>query len=62
MMSVFEQYKRFPPSRYMGSKNKIIKNLYDVFKDIKFNSAIDLFSGSGSVSYLLKSMGFPFKQ
>ena len=57
MMSVFEQYKKFPPSRYMGSKNKIIKNLHNVFKDIKFNSAIDLFSGSGSVSYLLKSMG-----
>ena len=57
MMSVFEQYKKFPPSRYMGSKNKIIKNLYDIFKNISFHSAIDLFSGSGSVSYLLKSMG-----
>lgn len=56
-MPVFEQYKKFPPSRYMGSKNKIIKNLYEIFKKINFNSAIDLFSGSGSVSYLLKSMG-----
>ena len=56
MKLVIEQYKKFPPSRYMGSKNKIIKELYGVFKDLKFNSALDLFSGSGSVAYLLKSM------
>ena len=56
MKQIFEQYKKFPPSRYMGSKNKIIKELYNVFKDLKFNSVLDLFSGSGSVSYLLKSM------
>lgn len=57
MKPVFEQYKKFPPSRYMGSKNKIIKDLFTVFKDIKFESALDLFSGSASVSYLLKAMG-----
>ena len=51
------QYKKFPPSRYMGSKNKIIKNIYNVFKDLKFNKVLDLFSGSSSVSYLLKCMG-----
>ena len=51
------QYNKFPPSRYMGSKNKIIKNLYEVFNNYKFESALDLFSGSASVSYLLKSMG-----
>lgn len=56
MKLVIEQYKKFPPSRYMGSKNKIIKELYGVFKDLKFDSALDLFSGSGSVAYLLKSM------
>ena len=56
MRLVIDQYKKFPPSRYMGSKNKIIKELYKVFKDLKFDSALDLFSGSGSVAYLLKSM------
>ena len=56
MKLVIEQYKKFPPSRYMGSKNKIIKELYGVFKDLKVDSALDLFSGSGSVAYLLKSM------
>ena len=56
-MELLEQYKKFPPSRYMGSKNKISKNLYKVFSEIDFKSALDLFSGSGAVSYLLKSMG-----
>ena len=56
-MDVFKQYKFFPSSRYMGSKNKIIKELYNVFSEYNFNSALDLFSGSSSVSYLLKSMG-----
>ena len=54
---ILEQYQNFPPSRYMGSKNKIIKHLYNTFKEINFKSAVDLFSGSSSVSYLLKSMG-----
>ena len=52
-----KQYFKFPPSRYMGSKNKVIKELHDLFSQIEFKSAIDLFSGSSSVSYLLKSMG-----
>ena len=56
-MMALEQYKDFPPSRYMGSKNKIIKHLYNTFKEIDFESVVDLFSGSSSVSYLLKSMG-----
>lgn len=51
------QYKKFPPSRYMGSKNKIINELFKLFDELEFNSALDLFSGSSSVSYLLKSMG-----
>ena len=55
-MNSLIQYKKFPSSRYMGSKNKIIKNLYEVFNNYKFDSVLDLFSGSASVSYLLKSM------
>ena len=56
-MNTLDQYKNFPSSRYMGSKNKIIKDLNEVFKKHSFNSALDLFSGSSSVSYLLKAMG-----
>jgi len=56
-MDALIQYKKFPSSRYMGSKNKIINELYKVFKKNKFDTVLDLFSGSASVSYLLKSMG-----
>ena len=46
----------------MGSKNKIIKDLHEVFKMHSFESALDLFSGSSSVSYLLKAMGKKYYQ
>lgn len=52
-----EQVKLFPPSRYMGSKHKLLPDLAHVFQEIRFDSALDLFSGSNSVSYLLKSLG-----
>lgn len=47
----------FPSTRYQGSKRKIIPWLRDVFSEIEFDSALDLFGGSASVSYLLKRMG-----
>ena len=51
-----EQMKLLPPSRFMGSKRKILKDIYLSTKNLQFNSALDLFSGSSSVSYLFKSM------
>jgi len=56
-MNALDKYKRFPSSRYMGSKNKIIDDLFKVFANLEFETALDLFSGSGSVSYLFKCMG-----
>ena len=56
-MDTLDKYKKFPSSRYMGSKNKIINDLFQVFSNLKFETALDLFSGSGSVSYLFKCMG-----
>jgi len=47
----------FPSTRYQGSKRKIIPWLHEVFSTVDFDSALDLFGGSGSVSYLLKRMG-----
>lgn len=51
------QLALFPGSRYMGSKHAILPFIYEVMKDIEFNTALDACSGSGVVSYLLKSMG-----
>ena len=47
----------FPKTRYLGSKRKLIGPLYDVFQSLEFETALDPFSGTGVVSYLLKQMG-----
>jgi len=47
----------YPRLRYMGNKHKLLPWIWQTLVSLEFNSAVDLFSGSGSVSYLLKSMG-----
>lgn len=47
----------FPPTRYQGSKRKLLPWLESVLSPLSFDSALDLFGGTGCVSYLLKSMG-----
>ena len=41
----------------MGSKNRLLPWLHQVLEPLDFESALDPFSGSGCVSYLLKAMG-----
>ena len=55
--AVFDQFDLFPPTRYMGSKEKLVPYLYDIFVNLNFKSAVDLMSGTGAVSYLFKCMG-----
>jgi DNA adenine methylase len=50
------QLALFPSSRYMGSKHAILPFIYEALKDLEFNTVLDACSGSGAVSYLLKSM------
>lgn len=50
-------WRIFPKTRYQGSKRKLLPSLYRVFSSITFNSAIDLYSGSGTVTLLLRLMG-----
>ncbi|NYD67920.1 DNA adenine methylase [Agromyces atrinae] len=52
------QVARFPRLRYMGSKYKLVPALNEVFHEIGGTRALDAFSGSGVVSYLLKARGF----
>jgi len=49
--------KSFPQLRYMGSKHRLIPWIGEALSGLSFQSALDAFSGSGSVAYLLKSMG-----
>ena len=51
------QLARFPSSRYMGSKQAILPFLYRILSSLEFDTALDAFSGSSVVSYLLKVMG-----
>jgi len=48
----------FPRLRYMGSKYRLLPHLASVFEDADGSRALDAFSGSGVVSYLLKAQGF----
>jgi len=46
----------FPTTRYQGSKRKILPWIYSAIRDIPFETALDAFGGSSSVSYLFKKM------
>lgn len=48
----------YPRIRYMGSKYKLLPHLAEVFSEVGGQTALDAFSGSGVVSYLLKRQGF----
>lgn len=52
-----ELLENFPGTRYMGSKYKMLPFLWDSIKDLEFKTALDAFSGSGCVSYMLKQKG-----
>lgn len=47
----------YPPTRYMGSKRKVLPFIQDVLSNVEYNTCLDAFSGSGIVSYYFKKMG-----
>lgn len=52
-----EKTLKYPSTRYMGSKNKLLTEIWAVASQFDFETAVDLFSGSGVVGYMLKSHG-----
>lgn len=46
-----------PSTRYQGSKRSILPWIYRNVKDLRFQTVLDGFGGTGSVSYLFKLMG-----
>lgn len=52
-----DQFDLFPGTRYMGSKNKIIYDLWHYLEEIEFDSFLDVFAGSNVVSYFMKTKG-----
>jgi adenine-specific DNA methylase len=54
---VVDQFSLFPGTRYMGSKNKIIHEIWNILKEYEYNSFFDAFAGSNVVGYFMKSKG-----
>lgn len=50
-----EQMAHYPTTRFMGSKNKLLSEIWGIASQFKFDTAIDLFSGSGIVGYMFKT-------
>ncbi len=51
------QFDCFPGTRYMGSKNRIIHEIWDAISELEFESFFDAFGGSNVVGYFMKCQG-----
>lgn len=47
----------YPELRYMGSKRRLVPWIHEVLSSLDFETALDPFSGTGCVAYLMKTMG-----
>lgn len=56
-LAISEQVSKYPSTRYMGSKAKMLPFIKDVIKRFECKTVLDLFSGSGVVSYMFKTEG-----
>ncbi|MDC7239223.1 MAG: DNA adenine methylase [Spirochaetales bacterium] len=54
---MIQNYKLYPQLRFMGNKYRLLPWIEETLTPLDFSSVLDAFSGSGSVSYLLKTMG-----
>lgn len=52
-----KQVEEYPPTRFMGSKSKMLSEIWAVASQFEINSVVDLFSGSGIVGYMFKAQG-----
>jgi DNA adenine methylase len=52
-----EQVSRYPATRFMGSKEKLLPSLWSEMSRFQPRTVLDLCSGSGVVSYMLKAQG-----
>jgi len=57
LFSKIETVAKFPTTRYQGSKLKYVDWIWYCIKDIPFETVLDAFGGTGSVSYRMKKEG-----
>jgi DNA adenine methylase len=55
--TIADPFIHFPGTRYMGSKNKIILDIWSKLSKLEFESALDCFGGSNVVGYFFKCRG-----
>lgn len=55
--SLPKQVALYPPTRFMGSKSKLLSEIWAIASQFEFDTAVDLFSGSGIVGYMFKAQG-----
>ncbi len=51
------QFSKYPRMRFMGNKYKLIPWINKTLESVDYQSVLDPFSGSGTVSYYLKTLG-----
>lgn len=52
-----KQVAAYPPTRFMGSKSKLLPEIWSVASQFKVDAVVDLFAGSGIVGYMFKAQG-----
>ena len=55
--SLSKQVSFYPPTRYMGSKRKLLAKIWEAASEFRTKKVVDLFSGSGIVGYMFKAQG-----
>ncbi len=51
-----QQLSLFPQTRYQGSKRKLLPWIQNCISELKYQTVLDAFSGTSSVSYLFKTL------
>ena len=54
---ITKNLKLFPTTRYQGSKRRLVPWCFEIINNIKFESVLDGFGSTASMSYLFKLMG-----
>jgi DNA adenine methylase len=55
--AIHKQFHYFPGTRFMGSKSKIIDQIWKRLNKVEFNTVLDAFGGSNVIGYFLKCHG-----
>lgn len=54
-LTLIDELRRFPQTRYQGSKLKLLPWIWEHVSDLDFTTCLDAFGGTGCVAYLLKT-------